>query len=553
MDKLGKTMFERIREAASRYAENTCLDYYGNLKTYTQLVNEVQQAATILAENGIRQGDRVIVCLPNIPQTVVFIYALNFLGAIPCMVHPLSTAPELSQFIDITESRYAIILNMNYSAYKEVLEEKLDKTIVTGVDGQLPILHKLLYYLKQGRKLPRLLDSKKLLVWKGTPSTAKSAFPTECPQKTDPALILFSGGTSGVPKAVILTNDNMNALADQVLSLIEPIPQTDAMLCILPLFHGFGLGVCLHPVLVGGGRCILVPRFSQNEFAKIIRKKRPAYIAGVPTLFQALLANPKLANTDMSFLKAAFCGGDATPSSLIEQFNNFIKQRKGKATLREGYGLTECVTACTVMPAKEYRHGSVGLPFPGTRVKIVDPKTLAELPPGTEGEICVSGPTVMLGYLNQERETAHALQRHGDSLIWLHTGDWGYIDKDGFIYFLQRIKRIIKHSGYTIYPSQVEEVINSHPRVVESCVIGVPDKYSVEKIKAFVVYKDPLHSSPATARQLSNYIAGKLIRWAVPSEIEFCTELPRTRLGKISFTALELRERNRRTNPAVNP
>ncbi|MCR3921716.1 MAG: AMP-binding protein [Firmicutes bacterium] len=360
-----------------------------------------------------------------------------------------------------------------------------------------------------------------------------------------PALILFSGGTSGKAKGVLLSNSNMNALAKEVISQVTPDPNSDSMLCILPFFHGFGLGISLHPVLLAGGCCILIPRFSPQEFATAIIKKKPTYIAGVPTLFEGFLRNKKIQKMNLSFLKDAFCGGDVTPPTLVRRFNSFVKLHGGTATLREGYGLTECVTACSLMPVSSYKEGSVGLPFSTIEIKTVNPETLEEKAPGCSGEICIKGPTVMLGYHQQAEESAQALRVHKDGTLWLHTGDLGYLDEDGFLFFQQRLKRIIKSSGYTVYPTQVEVVLNSHPMVEESCVIGVPCPYKIQKLKAFIVLRQTVSSEKEMATEIKNYVTQNLIKWSVPAEIEFCASLPRTKVGKIAHLVLERQEKEK--------
>jgi len=538
-------MYAELKQTALQYPHNAALNYYGAKLSYTQLLQDIEHTVKLLLEKGIRPGDRVIICLPNIPQFVIAFYALNQIGAVPCMVHPLSTAPELDEYIRQTQARFLITLDLLYPKFADMLKGSgVKTTFVTRVDEKLPPLLSLLYFFKQGYKRPTINKELNVVFW-NTAFTAKSTTPLTEPYvfgPHEPALILFSGGTTGQPKGVLLTNSNMSALAIEVIAQVKPEPKTDSMLCVLPFFHGFGLGISLHPVLVGGGCCILVPRFSPAEFAAAIIKNRPAYIAGVPTLFEGFLNNKQIQRMDFSFLKGAYCGGDTTPPELIKRFNSFIKSHGGSATLREGYGLTECVTACSIMPEHIYIEGSVGLPFKNTSIKIIDPVTLEEKPNGISGEICVSGPTVMLGYDHCPEATAQVLRKHSDNQVWLHTGDLGYKNQEGFIFFVQRIKRIIKSSGYTIYPTQVETVINSHPLVSESCVIGIPCPYKVQKVKAFIVLHNQVVPSTELKAHIKEYVAQRLIKWSVPAEIEFCPDLPRTKVGKVAHTVLEMKE-----------
>jgi len=539
-----QSMAERLFTTAEMYPDMPALDYFGKQITYQHLQEKIQRLAMIWKNLGIEPGHRVIVCLPNIPEVVMTIYSLNMIGAVVCIVHPLSTAPEMSFYVQDTQSQWLITLDILYGNFRKAVEESdIKKTILTTVSGELPPIPRYLYYLKQGRKSPnyhgdRLIDWKTLIRNWLSPLKVFHHFSTD-----QPAVILFSGGTTGSPKGVLLSNQNMNALADQVLTRVNPQPGKDSTLCILPLFHGFGLGICLHSVLLGGGRCILIPRFSKKEFIDAIAKCKPTYIAGVPTHYEALINSEKLQKAQFSYLKGAFCGGDSVPLSLIKRFNDFMQSHGGIVSLREGYGLTECVTACSIMPEDIYKERSVGLPLPGNRFKIVRPQGIEEVPVGEVGEICINGPTVMLGYNNRPVETDRVLQKHKDGLIWLSTGDLGTLDQDGFLYFTGRMKRIIKCSGYAVYPSQVESVINSHPLVVESCVIGIPDEYTMSRVKAYVVIRGNVHSREKLAEEIKQSVAEQLIKWSVPTEITFLDSLPVTRMGKADYRALEAMER----------
>jgi len=314
--------------------------------------------------------------------------------------------------------------------------------------------------------------------------------------------------------------------------------QGDSILAILPIFHGFGLGVCINAAFMAGGKSILVPQFSAEIVAKLLRTAKPNLLVGVPTLFDALSNDPSLANSDLSSLRACFSGADTLPRPVKERFESLVAARGGKVRLLEGYGLTEAVTAIMAMPLTEYREGSIGIPFPDMRAAICRFGATYELPAGEEGEICINGPAVMLGYLDDPKATAETLKVHADGLTWLHTGDLGRRDDDGFFYFTLRAKRMIKSSGFNVYPAQVESVLYQHPQVAEACVIGVPDEAQVERVKAVVVLKDPAQESEATEQELIAFCRERLIKWSCPREIEFRRELPKTRVGKIDFRTL---------------
>jgi long-chain acyl-CoA synthetase len=316
------------------------------------------------------------------------------------------------------------------------------------------------------------------------------------------------------------------------------LSERDSILAILPLFHGFGLGVCINAVFMAGGKSILVPQFSAKTVSRLLRKSRPSVLVGVPTLFDALTRDPSLERADLSCLTACFCGADTLPRAVKERFEALVQRRGGRVKLLEGYGLTEAVTGIMAMPMTQYREGSIGIPFPDMCAKIVEVGTTSEAPVGEEGEICVAGPAVMAGYLDDPQATAQALRVHGDGRTWLHTGDLGRMDADGFFYFTVRLKRMIKSSGFNVYPAQVEAVLREHPAVADACVIGVPDPGQIERVKACVVLRDPAQEGPALAQALIAHCQERLIKWSCPREVEFVARLPLTNVGKIDYREL---------------
>jgi len=282
----------------------------------------------------------------------------------------------------------------------------------------------------------------------------------------------------------------------------------------------------------------MVPVFSPKVVAELLRSKQPTVTAGPPTLYESLNRDPSLQQADLSSLRAAFSGADALPEPVRERFEQLVADRGGEVKLLEGYGLTEAVTAIMAMPLHERRAGSIGVPFPDMLARICEPGAAAELASGEEGEICVAGPAVMLGYLDDPDATAAVLKEHEDGRTWLHTGDLGKRDEDGFFYFTGRLKRMIKSSGFNVYPAQVEAVLYRHPAVAEACVLGVPDEAQGERVKAFVAPTNPERAGPELGDELIRHCREHLIKWSCPREVEFRRELPKTRVGKIDFTAL---------------
>ena len=312
------------------------------------------------------------------------------------------------------------------------------------------------------------------------------------------------------------------------------------MLAAMPMFHGFGLGVCIHTMLAGGGRCLLLPRVTPKEYAKRIVKCN--FIAGVPTLYEALLRLPGMDKKDLSKLKGVFSGGDSLSVELKKKLDKYLAEHGATIQVREGYGTTETVTACCLTPPHMYKEGSIGLPFPDTYIKIVKPGTDEELPYGQEGEILLAGPTVMKEYMNHPEETAKTLRRHADGLTWVYTGDLGVMDEDGFIYFRGRAKRMIISSGYNVYPAQIENILDAHELVQMSCVIGVPDPYRVQKVKAFVKLKPNVPANEETKKAIMDHCRRNIAKYAMPYDIEFKDEMPKTLVGKVAYRALEEEE-----------
>lgn len=401
--------------------------------------------------------------------------------------------------------------------------------------------------LTEGRKIKKIPEDAPVILWHDFLRLSKCCFYNfkVARKGDDPAVILYSGGTTGTTKGIVLTNKNFNALGQQVIAANPMFRPGDKMLAAMPLFHGFGLGVCIHTMLSQGGRCILVPRFTPKSYAKQIVKYRCNFIAGVPTLYEALLRLPSMDGVDLSCLKGVFSGGDSLSIELKKKLDKFLYDHKATIQVREGYGTTETVTACCLTPSHMFREGSIGLPFPDTYIKIVKPGTDHELPYGQEGEILLAGPTVMKEYMNHPEETAQTLRTHADGLTWVYTGDLGTMDEQGFIYFKGRAKRMIVSSGYNVYPGQIENILDAHDYVQMSCVIGVPDSYKMQKVKAFVKLAPDVEPSEAVKQELLDYCSKHVAKYAMPYDIEFKEDMPKTLVGKVAYRILEQEELDR--------
>ena len=539
-------MYDKIAEVSENYPDYIAYDFMGGKVKYKDFISKVDKCARALAGIGVKPGESVTICMPNAPQAVIMFYAVNKIGAIANMVHPLSSEKEIEFCLKESSSVVCLTLDQFYGKFENIRENvHLRNLILTSVKDVLSPIKRKGYYLVEGRKIKKVPANAEIIWWEKFLLDGKKYHgPFHVVRKAeDPAVILYSGGTTGTQKGILLSNLNFNALAQQIVATNPMYRPGDKMLAVMPIFHGFGLGVCIHSMLANGGRCLLIPRFNPESYAKLLKKHRPNFIAGVPTLYEALLRIKSLDRVDLSCLKGVFSGGDSLSIELKKRFDKFLKDHNASIPVREGYGTTECVTASCLTPVNRYKEGSIGLPFPDTFYKIVKPGTEEEVPYGEEGEICLSGPTVMIEYINNPEETANTLRRHKDGLKWIHTGDLGMMDEEGFVYFRQRIKRMIITSGYNVYPSRIENILDAHELVHMSCVIGVPDPYKMQKVVAFVVLRPEARVSNEEATQiLMEYLKKHVAKYALPASIEFRESLPKTLVGKVAYRILEEEE-----------
>ena len=550
------SMFDAVREVAEKYPDYVAFDFMGRSTTYRKLVEQVEACAKSLKTLGVRAGDRITIAMPNCPQAIFMFYAVNLVGGISNMIHPLSAEKEIEFYLNESESYSVITLDQFYNKFEAVRQDtKVVNTIIASVKDELSRPVRAGYMLTEGRKIKKIPDDAPVIRWQDFMKLGRSCswnYKVER-RAEDPAVILYSGGTTGTTKGIVLTNMNFNALSRQVVAANPMFRPGDRMLAAMPLFHGFGLGVCIHTMLAVGGRCILIPRFTAKSYAKQITKYRCNFIAGVPTLYEALLRLPNMEKADLSSLKGVFSGGDSLSVELKKKFDKFLYDHNASVQVREGYGTTETVTACCLTPPHMFKEGSIGVPFPDTYIKIVKPGTDEELPYGEEGEILLAGPTVMKEYMKHPEETAQTLRTHADGLTWVYTGDLGTMDDEGFIYFRGRAKRMIITSGYNVYPGQLENILDAHEKVHMSCVIGVPDSYKMQAVKAFIMLKEGVPPTEETREELMAYCRKHIAKYAIPKEIEFRDELPKTLVGKVAYRVLEEEEEAKRASSAKAP
>lgn len=541
------SIYEMLEKCSIGRKKNIALNYYGKQINYKEFLHKINQAANAFCSQGIRRGDIVTICMPNTPEALIAFYAINKIGAIANMIHPLSGEKEIKEYLTTTHSVMLIMIDICYEKVKNIIKETdVYKTIVISASDSMNFFLAFGYQVTQGHKVKKPKRSEEYVYWKdfirkGLNYHAKEDYHTT---KQTPAVILHSGGTTGSPKGIILTNGNFNALTEQAKIVFKNIESKEKVLAIMPIFHGFGLGVSINAPLDLGCEVILIPQFNAKKFDKLIEKYKPNILFGVPTLYEALI-NTKNDKLNLKMLKYIISGGDSLSPSLERRINVFLSNHGADITISQGYGMTESLAAVALSFGEANKPGSIGIPFPSNYMKIVKPGTQDEVAYGEDGEICISGPTVMVGYLDNEKETNEMLQIHKDGMVWLHTGDIGMMDEDGVIYYKQRLKRMIISSGYNVYPAYVEQVIEEHPAVLKCTVIGIPHPYKIEVPKAYIVLKNEYN--PLTVKKsIKEHCRKNLAKYAIPAEFEYRKSLPKTLIGKVDFKKLqeESREQN---------
>lgn len=542
------SVYEYLRECNKDNMDAIAINYFNKTMTFRYFFGEINLCAKALRSQGIRPGDVVTVLMANTPEAVIVFYAINKIGAIANMVHPLSAEEEIKNSLIATKSVMLIAINVSCKKVVNIIDQTdVYKTVVVSPADSMPSLLRFGYIITQGRKIEVPKKSENFMLWndfmtKGKNYTQKVLVKTTSEQ---PAAILHSGGTTGTPKNIVLTNGNMNALSKQAKIIFPLVKSGDSMLTILPLFHCFGLCVCIHGVMCLNGGVTLIPQFDAKRFDSLLTKYRPSLIAGVPTLFEAMINNKKVQNMNLSYIKYLIVGGDSLTEAKNNEINKFIREHGIQNDIVQGYGMTETTGPTVAGVMSSGKPGAIGIPLPGNDMKIVDINTREEVPYGEVGEICISGPVVMPGYLDNEKETNEMLEKDEKGKIWVHTGDLGYVTEDGILYYVQRLKRMLIVSGYNVYPSHVENVLMEHPAVLNCGVIGIPHPYKVQVPKAYIVLNSGFKADSALKKEIKEYCEKNMAFYMIPKEFVFRESLPKTMIGKVDYRELEKEEKDK--------
>ncbi len=545
------TMYQKFAAIAEDRGNKPCLYYYNNTISFAQVKEMVDLAAAGLLANGCKKGDRVIVCAPNTPQCIAAVYAINRIGAIASMLHPLSVASEAQYAKNLVGAKFAFCFDVSEKAFAGMD----DVTVIKCPTAQYfpksvyGMLANMTYKKKIKGKTAPAQGVKKLMTWSELLKDGKN-YKGDIVTESDPdatAVTMMTGGTTGNPKAVMLSNYNVNSLSYELVDVVDTTlhmavdPDNDCMLTALPVFHGFGFALCMHVSMITGMAQAIFPQFDAKMCSDAIKKYKINYVFGVPDFFEKVYKAGYLKNVNMSTMKLIGSGGDVVPYSLTEKMDRLLKENGAKTHFTTGYGLTECVTCCTFCDmTREAPQGCIGLPCYNIETMTVKPGTTEKVE-GEDGELCVYGPTLMQGYWNDPEETAKVLVKHDDGRVWLHTGDMCRITPEtGDIYYRQRLKRVYKIAGYLVYPSFIEESYRAMAEIYDCCAIGIGEEGKTQ-IKLFVVknkkYKDD--NEEQLTEKIIQFGKQNLSKWSIPAVVEYIDELPRTKIGKVDFKVLK--------------
>lgn len=533
-------LYDVVYESSCKWGHNVAITYFGTDITYKELAKRIDRVARALKQIGVEKGDRVTICMPNTPEEVYMFYAINEVGAIANMIHPLSSEKEIEDYVNRAKSKVMLVVDIAYPKVESIIKNTdLEQVIVVSALRSMDFFVDTIYRLTKGRQ-NHVKKTQIVTTW-GRFLAGASKYvgnPHVRVNADDPAVILYSGGTTGKPKGVVLTNLNFNSQALGAKYLVpELLRARYSMLCFLPNFHAFGLGVCMHLPFYCGMRTVLIPQFNAKKLRQYIKKYRINILVGVPTVYEYLL-KLKFGPHELRRVKGAVSGGDMVSATLKKQINAFFKAHGSRALIHNGYGLTEAAGGVVFSPASIAKSaGVIGFPLPDSEILIIDPNTGQPVPVGSDGEILIRGLTVMQEYLDDPKETKTAFVAINGQK-WLRTGDIGYVNERGAVFFKSRLKRMIITNGYNVYPSNIEEVTLKSRYVAACACVGVPDRLRGEIVKIFIVLK-PNTSPRACKKDLARIYKKYLAKYETPREIAFIDELPKTKLAKVDFMALK--------------
>ncbi len=530
------SMYDYLSESAYRNSDRNAYTFYNSTCTYKSFMKKISKIANALTRFNIVENECVTLCLPNTPESFALIYAINKIGAIANIVHPLSTTEEIKRALKETNSQVLFCSDVSMPKARDI---KVKHFIMIPTSQSLKGILKTLYNFKNSNNM-KLEDN--MMTWDEFLDYKLEKDVYVKRESDDPAAIIYSGGTTGKQKGIILSNKNFNAMALQTITVCNKAVPGNTLLSALPIFHVFGLSIGVHSGLIGGMTLIIVPKLNTKKINSELKKYKPSVYPAVPSLLKMSLNGKDPGKNSLKDIKVAVVGGDYLSPQTKKEFEDFLHKHGSDAVIKIGYGLSEATGfSCTTAHINEekVKTNSLGIPNPDTIVKICEPNSDIEKSTNDIGEICISGPTIMMGYINEDNETKKTLIVHHDGRIYLHTGDLGYMDEDGVIFYSSRLKRMIISNGYNIYPLELENII-SKCKYVESCtVVSVPHKIKNQTPKAVIVLKNGIEDTFEIRNEIKSYCFKNIARYALPSEYEFRKSLPVTAVGKVDYRKLQ--------------
>ena len=531
------TMAEVLSRTAKKYPDKTAFIYMGKKISYREFERLVNLFARSLVGLGVKKGDKVGFVLPNLPQLVIAIHAAYKLGAVTVMNNPLYTELELQNQLNDSDCKLVIILDLLLPRILKIrANTQIEKIVTCHINDYLPFPVKQLFPFVKKAMYRKIESQKYIYEFMDLIKKYPDSPVDNTSEWDDLAALIYTGGTTGVSKGAMLTHANISSVLQQWKAWFPTLKDgEEVVMGIYPIFHSAGYSVSMNMSIFSGWTNILIPRPEPKGIIDALKRYRPSFLPGVPTIYQGLLKEERFRRMDLSFVKGFFAGAAPLPEDTLDQ----LKQLHG-AVIYDVYGATENTAFAVASPfGGRIKRGTVGLPLPNTDIKIMDEETgKIELKTGNTGEICIKGPQVMKGYYKKPEETSKTLKDG-----WFYTGDIGYIDEDGYISIVDRKKDIIISSGYNIYPIEIDNVLFAHPKILEACIIGVPDEYRGETVKAYIV---PKPGESVDEQEIMQFCKQRLAAYKVPKIIEFIDSLPKSAVGKILRRELRDMDRKKR-------
>lgn len=534
--------FEYVCQRSKNHLNDTALEYYGRKFTYADLIVNVKKTAGALRGAGVKKGDIITVVSIMTPEIIALFYAADMMGATLNLVDPRYSVEGIREYIEEVDSHLLVCLNVVYERCRQAAKRtNVEKVIVLSPADSLPPVMAVGYKLTTPDKNKYASN---VIRWKQFIKGGEGQSTAAEPYDPDHAcVVVHTGGTTGSPKGVMLTDDCFNGIALQFQAYPKLFHRGQKLMNVMPPFIAYGFACGIHLPLVLGFTVVIIPNLDPAKLGSLVLKHKPEHMFGVPTHYQQLASDPKLRDKDLSFIINYAAGGDSLSRGAEQTVNDFLAAHGARYPIAKGYGMTEVSSAATVAAGLDNKPGSVGIPMVNTVVAAFEPGTDQELPIGQRGELCISGPCLMKGYYNKPEETAILLRRHPDGRVWAHTGDMGYLDEDGFVFLDSRIKRmIIRHDGFKVFPSMIENVVSRHPAVHQCSVVGCADKDHTQGRLPFVyivLKADTTAKKKQVIRELERMCAEELPEYVQPAAYKFISSMPMTPVGKVDYRQLE--------------